>query len=103
MGRGIYTADMGQPPQEPDDASAGMGARKKASSAAKQPMPAKRPAKSAPRGIRGGVWTEDSGVPVPQDVDGESAKTYKKGGSVSSASRRADGIAMRGKTRGKMI
>lgn len=27
---------------------------------------------------------------------------YKKGGSVSSASRRADGIAQRGKTRGKM-
>ena len=28
--------------------------------------------------------------------------TYKKGGSVSSASSRADGIAQRGKTRGKM-
>jgi len=27
---------------------------------------------------------------------------YKKGGSVKSASARADGIAMRGKTRGKM-
>jgi hypothetical protein len=27
---------------------------------------------------------------------------YKKGGSVSSASARADGIAMRGKTRGKI-
>ena len=34
----------------------------------------------------------------------ESAKTdgMSKGGSVSSASKRADGIAMRGKTRGKM-
>jgi hypothetical protein len=28
---------------------------------------------------------------------------YKKGGSVSSASRRADGIASKGKTRGKVI
>ena len=28
--------------------------------------------------------------------------TYKKGGSVGSASKRADGIAMRGKTRGKI-
>ena len=27
---------------------------------------------------------------------------YKKGGSVSSASKRADGIAQRGKTRGKI-
>lgn len=30
-------------------------------------------------------------------------KSYKKGGSVSSASKRADGIAQRGKTRGTMI
>jgi hypothetical protein len=29
-------------------------------------------------------------------------KEYKKGGSVSSASKRADGIAQRGKTRGKI-
>jgi hypothetical protein len=28
--------------------------------------------------------------------------SYKKGGSVSSASKRADGIAQKGKTRGKM-
>jgi len=30
-------------------------------------------------------------------------KRYKKGGSVSSASKRADGIAQRGKTRGKYL
>jgi len=29
--------------------------------------------------------------------------SYKKGGSVGSASRRADGIAQRGKTRGKLV
>jgi hypothetical protein len=28
---------------------------------------------------------------------------YKKGGKVSSASKRADGCAMRGKTKGKMV
>lgn len=34
---------------------------------------------------------------------GGKVKAYKSGGSVSSASKRADGIAMRGKTRGKYI
>ena len=32
----------------------------------------------------------------------EMGDTYKKGGKVNSASSRADGIAQRGKTRGKM-
>jgi hypothetical protein len=32
----------------------------------------------------------------------EESKTYKKGGKVSSASKRADGIAQRGKTKGRM-
>lgn len=57
------------------------------------------------KGIRGGVWTEDSGVPVPQNPEGakameETPVTYSKGGSASS---RADGIAQRGKTRGTMV
>jgi hypothetical protein len=39
---------------------------------------------------------KDSGFDLNSDT------SYKKGGSVSSASRRADGIAMKGKTRGKM-
>ena len=30
-------------------------------------------------------------------------EVYKKGGKVSSASSRADGIAMKGKTKGKMV
>lgn len=34
--------------------------------------------------------------------EAKEGKTYKKGGSVSSASKRADGIAQKGKTRGKM-
>ena len=54
---------------------------------------------------------------VGVDMTGESAPTeemkkrlremgvevYKKGGKVSSASKRADGCAQRGKTRGKMV
>ena len=35
--------------------------------------------------------------------DPDSVDVYKKGGKVSSASKRADGIASRGKTRGKMV
>ena len=34
---------------------------------------------------------------------GGSVKSYKSGGKVGSASKRADGIAQRGKTRGRMI
>jgi hypothetical protein len=30
-------------------------------------------------------------------------KTFKAGGKVSSASKRADGIAIKGKTRGKIV
>ena len=33
----------------------------------------------------------------------EATKEYKKGGSVSSASKRADGCATKGKTRGRMV
>jgi hypothetical protein len=44
-----------------------------------------------PRGIKDGVFTEDSGMPPPQDIDGGSApkpkkpKKYAKGGSVTRA------------------
>jgi hypothetical protein len=44
-----------------------------------------------------------------RDVDDEKARAkiksmgYKKGGSVGSAAKRADGIAVKGKTRGKMV
>ena len=60
--------------------------------------------KKQPKGIRGGVYTEDSGLPPPQDIDGGSAPPPKKpkkmaGGGVT----RGDGCAQRGKTRGKMV
>ena len=63
--------------------------------------------KKQPKGIRGGVYTEDSGLPPPQDIDGGSAppppKKPKKMANGGSASSRADGCAQRGKTRGKMV
>ena len=63
--------------------------------------------KKQPRGIRGGVYTEDSGLPPPQDVDGGSAppppKKPKKMASGGTASSRADGCAIRGKTKGRMV
>jgi hypothetical protein len=52
--------------------------------------PAKRAGMTAMR-------KRNSGFDLNSDV------SYKQGGSVSSASRRADGIAMKGKTRGKMM
>ena len=36
-------------------------------------------------------------------MGGGKVKAYKKGGSVSSASKRADGIAQQGRTRGRMV
>jgi hypothetical protein len=40
---------------------------------------------------------------MPDEPKGTKPKGMKKGGSVSSASKRADGCATKGKTRGKMI
>ena len=83
---GIYTAEMGQPPMDPEGAP-----------------PSKRPAPKAPAPKtpppKDSVFRE--GMPVPQDIDGKSAPRKKKmanGGYV----RAADGVAQRGKTRGKM-
>ena len=66
------------------------------------PMPA--PAASAARPKRPPMVEE-----AIQEMEDEKARKkirgmgYAKGGSVSSASKRADGCAQRGKTRGKMI
>ena len=48
-----------------------------------------------------GIYTVEKGKP-PQDVDSGSAPVKKASGGKVSASSRADGIAQRGKTRGKM-
>ena len=88
MGQGIYTADMGKPPQDIDGASATKSPKK---------PPAPKPSAPKPSAPKDSVFRE--GMPVPQDIDGGSVKKMAKGGSVSS---RADGIAQRVKTRGKM-
>jgi hypothetical protein len=52
-----------------------------------------------------GIFT--AGMKVPQDIDNASApvkkKVVKKAGGGMTASRRGDGIAQRGKTRGKFV
>ena len=50
-----------------------------------------------------GIFTAEMGKP-PQDIDSGSAKkkVIKKAGGGMTASKRGDGIAQRGKTRGKM-
>lgn len=83
---GIYTAEMGQPPMNPESAPASKKSTPKAPT----------PKKSAPKDT---VFRE--GMPVPQDIDGGSVQKTKKMSS-GGYTRAADGIAQRGKTRGKM-
>jgi hypothetical protein len=81
----IYTAEMGQPPMDPEGVPA-----------SKKPAPkAPAPKKAAPP--KDTVFRE--GMPVPQDIDGGSVRKKKM---ASGGVTRADGIAQRGKTRGKM-
>jgi hypothetical protein len=82
---GIYTAEMGKPPMDPEGVPA-----------SKKPAPkAPAPKKAAPP--KDTVFRE--GMPVPQDIDGGSVRKKKM---ASGGVTRADGIAQRGKTRGKM-
>ena len=60
-------------------------------------------------GLGGGMKTSSSGQIDKLVADRKAAQSgtqpqiMKKGGMVSSASRRADGCAVKGKTRGKMV
>jgi hypothetical protein len=74
----VYTADMGQPPQDIDGASAGRKMKKTEPNLPEQPG----------SGIR---------------VDGKPLVPEKKMAKGGSASKRADGCAVKGKTRGTMI
>ena len=78
---GVYTAEMGQPPMDPEGAPS-----------------VKKPALKTPA-PKDTVFRE--GMPVPQDIDGKSAPRKKKM-AAGGYTRAADGIAQRGKTRGKM-
>ena len=71
----VYTQDMGPPPKEPDDASAGRKLSPKEPNMPEQPGSAIR-------------------------VDGKPVKKMAKGGTASA---RADGIAQRGKTKGTFV
>ena len=84
---GIYTAEMGKPPTDPEGVAA-----------TKKPMP-KVPVPKKPMPPKDTVFRE--GMPVPQDIDGRSApRKMAKGGSASS---RADGCITKGKTKGTII
>ena len=119
----VYTADMGNPPVEQD---AGILARGKRGMPPPAAMPRRRPAPmpARPNPADAGVFTADKGIQPPSPDEGptmnapirpsgarqikaakdmRAAMGMKKGGSVSSASKRADGCAVKGKTKGKMI
>ena len=81
----IYTEKMGKPPTDPE----GVPASKKPA----MPAPKKTP---PPKDT---VFRE--GMPVPQDIDGASVKKMAKGGMTASS--RADGCCVKGKTRGKFV
>lgn len=100
MARDIYTADMGTPPS-PDE---GAPAKKKS---VKKPFVRREEPE---------VYTADMGTPPSPDEGPtmrvrpramprpmKEAQPYKAGGKVSSASKRADGIAQRGRTKGRII
>jgi hypothetical protein len=90
MPRDIYTADMGQPPS-PDE-----GAMPK--------KPMKRPpVRDVYTAEMGQPPMPDEGAPPKMAPRKAKAKPFAKGGSVGSASKRADGIAQRGKTKGRII
>jgi hypothetical protein len=77
------------------------------------------PSRKAAREASAEIKRESRGIPKPvnfdaiqeakQDAADASARKkisdmgYKKGGSVGSASKRADGCCIKGKTRGKMV
>ena len=118
MARDVYTADMGQPPS-PDDMGSIAALRGKRPmarpAAAGAPMAPRRP---RPNPADAGIYTADKGMPpspdegptmsaprrpMPGMKKGGCVKKMKSGGSVGSASKRADGIAKQGKTKGRMI
>lgn len=100
MPRDVYTADMGNPPS-PDE---GAPPKKRV---------VKRPVVRRPESD---VYTADMGTPPsPDEGPTENVKpramarpmgsprAFKAGGKVGSASKRADGIASKGKTKGRII
>lgn len=88
---GIFREGM-QVPQDIDGGSAPKPPMKRP--APKKSMPKKPMMPVAPKGRGPGMAADESAMPAP---------AFKQGGSVGSASRRADGIAKKGKTKGTMV
>lgn len=132
MARDVYTADMGNPPVEEDAGILARRKRPMAAPAAPQRRPMPAPV-GRPNPADAGVYTADKGMPPSPDDMGsienkvgqlapktprqmkaradiktamgmkKGGKCYSSGGKVGSASKRADGIAQKGKTKGRMI
>ena len=121
MARDVYTADMGQPPS-PDDMGSIEALRGKRRPVAPPAMPRRGMAPKRPMAdpADAGIYTADKGQP-PSPDEGPTMSAPRgmrrpmtgmkkggcvkkaKGGSVSSASKRADGCATKGKTKGKFV
>ena len=118
---GIYTAEMGQPPDEPDMGSIRPRPRMRGIPDV-QTLPGKLPRgttlndlvnprmkrdpsdiKTLPDRLPPGTTLDDLINQKMKPRQGMDVVPMRKGGSVSSASARADGIAQRGKTKGTMI
>ena len=123
MARDVYTADMGQPPSD-DDMGSIEALRGKRAAMPRRPMATPvAPKRPMANPADAGVYTADKGMPPSPDdmgsIESLRAKTprqmkargdmraamgMKKGGKVCcSASKRADGIAKKGKTKGRMV
>ena len=63
--------------------------------------PYERKAEKMAKGARGGVGSGSGGAAELKSL--LNPRAMKKGGSVSSASKRADGCAVKGKTKGKVL
>ena len=103
----VYTADKGQPPMPNEGPTTPIDPKVAAARALlmKKAMMAKR----AQRGLPD-VYTADKGQP-PMPDEGPTTPApmrkgpgmFSKGGSVGGASKRADGCAQRGKTKGRFV
>ena len=72
-----------------------------AGAAAVRPVATPRP---RPNPADANIFTADKGIQPPSPDEGPTRTVKKaKGGSVGSASKRADGIAQRGKTKGRIV
>ena len=120
---GIYTAEMGQPPDEPDMGSIRPRPRLPRPPARMQNLPGRMPPgttmedlinnkiksgadrmQNLPGRVAPGTTLDDVINQKMRPGRGDAEITpMKKGGSVASASRRADGIAQRGKTKGRLV